>query len=282
MHRSLITDFAMTLVRDAGQLIRSKVRPEEAELKSSHADLRTSTDIAVEQFIAERIHDSYPDHQIVGEEGSGSTTVDLGRPVWFVDPVDGTTNYFRGLPLFACNIAFWTGDAIKMGMTLDVANDVVYWAEAAKGSWANSRRLRVSVASTLSESVLATGFPYKRADNPDNNLPEFTSLMPQTRAVRRIGCAGLDLAWVASGRFDGYWEKDNGPWDSATGVLLVREAGGVVTTYDGRPWTPLEKTILATNGHLHEVLLDAVKNARLAARLPTIPGIASNLTVRKA
>ena len=277
MRPSQITEFAVTLVREAGQFIRSIERPRHTESKSSPADLRTSTDIAVEKFLAERIRGSYPDHQIVGEEGTfnSPTVVELDQPVWFVDPVDGTTNYFRDLPLFGCNIAFWSGGEILTGAILDAAQDIVYWAEAGKGSWANSRRLAVSEVQHLAHGVLATGFPYDGAGNPDNNLAEFGALMPRTRAVRRIGCAGLDLAWVASGRFDGYWEKNNGPWDWAAGALLVKEAGGEVTTYDGRPWTPLEETILATNGRLHEVLLGAIAGARLAAGLPRVPGTTS-------
>jgi myo-inositol-1(or 4)-monophosphatase len=261
MRRSPETEFAVRLVREVGEIVRGMERPERAETKVSHADLRTSTDVAVEQFVIRRIREAYPDHHVIGEE-SGGEVVEPGRPVWFVDPIDGTTNYFRGFPMFGCNIALCVGKEVKVGVTLDIMNDVAYWAEAGRGAWADGKRLHVSGVEELSRAVLATGFPYDKAENLDNNLAEFGAILPRTRAVRRIGCAGLDLAWLAAGRFDAYWEKNLGPWDCASGALLVREAGGEVTTYDGRPWTPLEPTILASNGHLHRELRQLISEAR--------------------
>lgn len=264
MRRSSVADFAVQLAREAGRLIRSSSRPRRIRLKSSHADIRTGTDLAVERFIVRRIRSRFPEHQIVAEESfEGLPAGD--RPLWLIDPIDGTTNYFRGVPFFGCNIALWADGAVRLGVVVDAARRIVYWAEAGRGSWAKGRRLRVSEVRELPQAVLATGFPYDRGENPDNNLAEVSAVLPRARAVRTMGCAGLDLVGVAAGRLDGYWEAGTGPWDSAAGSLLVREAGGEVTTYQGDPWTPTARTVLATNGRIHQALLDLIGAARLDA-----------------
>lgn len=254
--------FATRLVREAAQVIRTETKPRKIQLKSSFADMLTATDLKVEKLMRKRIVTTYPSHQIVGEEGADGGPLDLSRPTWFLDPVDGTTNYVSGLPHFGCNVGFWDGQRILCGATADVLRRRVYWAEAGRGAWLGRQRIKVSSATTLSDSVVATGFPYSRAVNPDNNLAEFSEIVPMVRDVRRLGCAGLDLSWVASGLLDGYWEQGNGPWDWIVGALLVREAGGSATTYDGSDWVPGDRTFVATNGRIRPKLLDAISTAR--------------------
>jgi myo-inositol-1(or 4)-monophosphatase len=155
-------------------------------------------------------------------------------------------------------LAFAEAGAVAMGAIYDPLRDEMYWAERGRGAWQDGERLRVSTAGALQQALLATGFPYIRASTTDNNLREFNAVMPRVQGVRRAGAATLDLAHLAAGHLDGYWEKLLQPWDWAAGSLLVEEAGGRVTTLDGRPWSLGENTLLASNGRLHAELLAAL------------------------
>jgi myo-inositol-1(or 4)-monophosphatase len=268
--RSPETLTALRLAREAALVIRTTARPRRIlRSKSSAFDLLTATDVKVERLVRRGLAKAYPDHVIIGEEAGNDQSFDIRQPTWFVDPVDGTTNYFMGLPLVACNIAFCDEGELLTGVTADVSRLRTYWAQRGGGAWLGRTRLRVSPTRTLGESVLSTGFPYTRAVNPDNNLAEAAHLIPMIRDVRRLGCAGLDMAWVASGLLDGYWEQQDGPWDWAAGALLVREAGGRVTTYEGRDWRPGDETLIASNGNVHEQLLEEIQAARRGAALST-------------
>ncbi|MDF1605468.1 inositol monophosphatase family protein [Nocardioides sp. YIM 152315] len=273
--RRALRAFTLELAREAARRIRRTARPTRARTKSSTADLLTATDLRVEAFLRRRIAAVYPMHAIVAEESADlSAGVDLRRPTWFLDPVDGTTNYFRGVPHFACNIGFWDGERMLVGATADVVRRRIHWAQAGRGSFVGRTRVHVASTSRLSESVLSTGFPYDRAVNPArNNLAAFGRITPLVRDVRRLGCAGLDMAWVACGLFDGYWEHDDGPWDWAVGALLVREAGGSVTTYDGDEWRPGDTTMVASNGRLHGPILEQVDPTRSADRIALPAGL---------
>lgn len=262
------TQLALRLAREAALVIRTTARPRRIlRAKSSAFDLLTATDLKVERLVRRGITAAYPGHTVIGEESSGSDAFDTRYPTWFVDPVDGTTNYFLGLPLVACNIAFCQDGLIQTGVTADVMRLRTYWAQRGAGAWLGRTRLGVSATRGLERSVLSTGFPYSRAVNPDNNLAEAARLVPQIRDVRRLGCAGLDMAWVAAGLLDGYWEQQDGPWDWAAGALLVREAGGRVTTYEGRDWHPGDETLVASNGIIHDQLLDEIHAARCSSAL---------------
>ncbi|NUT34224.1 MAG: inositol monophosphatase [Hamadaea sp.] len=262
------TRFAVAVVRQAGAAARGPADLTGLRTKSTFADLRTETDLKVERLVMAAIRATFPRHAVVGEETAATRRPALDRPTWFVDPIDGTTNYVHGIPHVACNVALWADGGLRCAATIDVARRSVYWATAGRGARQGGRRLRVSAVADLSGAVAATGFPYSRAERPgDDNLPEFAALVPRLQDVRRLGCAGLDLAWVAAGRLDGYWEQGNGPWDWAAGALLVREAGGVVTTYDGADWRPGDDTMVASNGRIHDQLLDVIQTARTAAHL---------------
>lgn len=256
--------FAVDLARDAAALVRRLNRPHRAlRLKTSSTDVVTATDLAVERYIRGRIGAAFPHHQIVGEEGSGLGHVwDPDLPTWFVDPLDGTTNYLRGLPFVACNIAFSANDQVLAGATADVTHRRIYWAERGGGAWMGRHRLSVSSHRTLAATVLSTGFPHYRASSDDNNLAEFSRLVLATRDIKRIGCAGLDLAWVAKGQTDGYWEQGDGPWDWAVGSLLVSEAGGAVTDYNGDRWRPGVPTLVASNGLIHDEMIRLITTSR--------------------
>lgn len=262
VHERSAAQFAVSLVREAALMIRRSGRPRRAlRTKVSHTDVVTGVDLRVERYLRRRIEAEYPRHHIVGEE-TPEGHVESSGPTWFVDPVDGTTNFLHGLPFFACNVAFAVDGQVVAGATADIARRRIYWAELGKGAWVGRRRLRVSRTRGLRRAVLTTGFPANRAVSPDNNVAEFSSLVMATRDIKRIGCAGIDLAWVADGSTDGYWEHGDGPWDWAVGSLLVSEAGGVVTDYDGEPWRPWSPTLCATNGNVHDEVLAHVRTAR--------------------
>ena len=200
-----------------------------------------------------------------GDKNSG------GRALWLVDPLDGTTNFASRFPVFAVSIALWVEGRPAIGVVQDVVRERTYWAAAGQGAWMatperlDEARLQTSQTRELNQSLLATGFPYVRATAKDNNLAEFGYLMPRVRGIRRAGAAALDQAWLADGRLDGYWEARLSPWDWAAGVLLMLEAGGVVTDYTGNPWRLGADQMVAANPHLHEKLLSAVQTARREA-----------------
>lgn len=265
---------ALEIAREAAQLLRRSARPRKVRFKSSRADLVTATDARVEKLVRTRLAALFPDHHVVGEEHGGLDRMDLGRATWFVDPVDGTTNFVHGIPQVASLLALWTGGRLEMGVTADIHRRRMYWAEHGRGAFSGRRRMRVSAATKLVDSVAASGFPPSRAVDPDDNTAEFGAVVRRLRDIRRHGCAGIDLAWVASGRLDAYWEQRCGPWDWASGALLVREAGGRVTTYDGTDWVPGDGDLVASNGRVHEELLTALAAARAQAGLPVRPSIA--------
>jgi myo-inositol-1(or 4)-monophosphatase len=189
-----------------------------------------------------------------------------GALEWCVDPLDGTTNYAHGFPFFATSVGLtWMGMPL-LGALAVPAFDELYWAAAGLGSWCNGRRLAVSGCSRLADALLTTGFAYDRQQRLDNNYAEFAWFTHRTHGVRRAGAAAVDLAFVASGKLDGYWERGLAPWDLAAGLVLVEEAGGVVTGYDGGPADPRSGRVVAAGPALHPQLL-----AGLAACQP-LPG----------
>lgn len=250
-------DFAIDTARAAGQVLRERFRQHHTVTsKSSPVDLVTEADLASEQLIVDRIRRRFPDHAILAEEGSSGEHRAPYR--WLIDPLDGTTNYAHGFPVWSVVIALAQGDDVLLGVAYDPLRDELFTAGRGIGAFLDGQRLRVSPTPRLGESLLATGFPYSRATEAQNNLGPFNHLMPRVRGVRRGGSAALDLAYVAAGRLDGYWEFWLNPWDWAAGALMVREAGGTVTDVAGEFWRPGMLSLVATNGHVHSELLDAV------------------------
>lgn len=266
----VMLEFVVGLVRQAGELLRQGHAEGAALLhtKQSAVDLVTETDLASERLLIGALRRAYPNHAVLGEE-SGEALPASG-PVWVVDPLDGTTNFTHGFPVFGVSVALLVDGEPLLGAVGDPLRDDVFWAARGGGAWRNGQPLRVSTTAELGRSLLATGFGYDRATNPDNNLAEFSYFMPKTRGVRRAGAAALDMAWLAAGWLDGYWEKGFQVWDAAAGVLLIREAGGVAATYSGRPWRPGDRNMAASNGvpSMHAALLTGLHTAR--AGLPAI------------
>jgi myo-inositol-1(or 4)-monophosphatase len=247
---------AVELARRAGGLLLDGYGRATQVRHKGAIDLVTEYDLKSEQLLVEGIRSAYPADAILSEEGGGQD----GEGVrWLVDPLDGTTNFAHGLPIFSVSIACVQDEELLLGVIYDPSREELFHTEAGEGAFLNEAPIRVSAATTLDESLLVTGFPYDIRTNPDNNLSYFNALAVRARAVRRLGSAALDLAYVAAGRFDGYWELRLNPWDWAAGVLLVREAGGRVTTF-GEDDMVLDgdATLVATNGKIHDELLAAL------------------------
>lgn len=250
-------DFAVRLVKGAGEILLDHFgQGVEVRSKSSEIDLVTEADLASERFIVKTIRSQYPEHSVLSEEKVGE---ERGSDyVWLVDPLDGTVNYAHRFPAFCVTVALqYRGDPI-LGVTYDPLRGELFAVEKGRGVTLNDRSLRVSETERLVQALVATGFPYKRATIPDNNLAEFNRVLPKVQGVRRGGSAALDLAYVAAGRLDGYWESHLSPWDWAAGALMVQEAGGKVTDRNGQLWTFDSKGMVATNGLIHQELWEVV------------------------
>ena len=262
--------FTIELAHRAGELLRQGHENGAAlvHTKQSTVDLVTETDLASERLIIDALRREYPDHAIYGEE-SGDVLPSSG-PVWVIDPLDGTTNFAHGFPVFSVSIALLVDSQPVLGVIRDPLRDDSFWAERGQGAWRNGQRMQVSSTAELGRSLLATGFAYDRATNPDNNLAEFGYFMPKTRGVRRAGSAALDMAWVACGWLDGYWERGINVWDAAAAVVMIREAGGLAMSYSGQPWRPGDRNMLASNGvqTMHDALVTGLRSAR--AGLPSL------------
>lgn len=242
---------------EAGKILLERFGKARVEYKGE-IDLVTDADRASEKRIIEIIKEAFPEHGIYAEESGERSSPSRVR--WLIDPLDGTTNYAHGLPLFAVSIAVEVDGKIVAGIVYNPAYREKYTAIRGKGAWLNGERLRVSATSELDKSMLVTGFPYHiRSTGPDqNNLDHFINFSMRSRAVRRLGSAALDLAYVARGSLDGFWEAFLNPWDLAAGWLLVEEAGGKVTDLRGRPLTYEARQILATNGKIHDAMLEVL------------------------
>jgi myo-inositol-1(or 4)-monophosphatase len=252
---------AIEAARAAGELLRSELTgARRIAFKGAPTNLVTEMDARAEALILGRLRAAFPDDAILAEE-TGSTAGRSGRR-WIVDPLDGTTNYAHGLPLFAVSIALEVAGRIELGVIYDPVHEELYVAERGAGAFVNDRRLAVSQASTLDESLLATGFPYNIRETADNNLAEYAAFSVRAQGARRLGSAVLYLAWVAAGRFDGYWELRTGPWDVAAGSLLVEEAGGRITAIDGAPIDVDKPSVLATNRLIHDEMLKVLAEVR--------------------
>jgi myo-inositol-1(or 4)-monophosphatase len=228
------------------EFVRHGGRPE-IEYKGG-VDIVTEADRRAEKFIVEQLHTAFPGHAIVAEEGGGREA--KSEFCWYVDPLDGTTNFAHGFPVFCVSVALVSGDHISVGVVRDPMRGETFYATQGEGAWLNQRRLRVSRTERLAESLLGTGFPTrKRHTNP--NIRYYHRFTLMSHGVRRAGSAALDLCSVAAGRFDGFWEFNLKPWDTAAGVLLVREAGGVVTDFQGMPYRLGGSELAASNGIIH-------------------------------
>lgn len=255
---------ATAIAQQAGSvLIDHFRRPNSISTKSNVADLVTEADKAAEAVIVRALHEQFPDHHIVGEEGGGmGAPADRAHFFWYVDPIDGTTNFVSRIPHFCVSIALTDAQMQPLvGVVYHPIAEELYTARQGGGAYLNGEALRVSRTESLGNAVVASGFPYDKWTNPENNAEEWSAFVRRARGVRRFGSAALDFCYVAAGRFDGYWERSLNPWDALAGMLLVLEAGGRVTDYHGDPFPQRHKSglYLATNGLLHPVMSDLLK-----------------------
>lgn len=229
--------------------------------KKGVIDLVTDADLAVEQDIRARVARHFPGHTFLGEEAA-EVPVEGSSFRWIVDPIDGTTNFTHGLPLFCVSIALEVEGRVELGVIYVPKSDELFTAERGQGSRLNGRRIRVTREATLIDALLVTGFPPQASDRQGEQLAVFGEFLTRARAVRRLGSAALDLAYVAAGRFDGFWERSLHAWDVAAGALLVEEAGGRVTGFDDGPFDPFGGQMLATNGAIHSELVAILGDVR--------------------
>jgi myo-inositol-1(or 4)-monophosphatase len=260
---SLERRVAVDAARAAGQLLhREHPRTRQVSFKGTSTNLVTEMDGRAEALVVDALLKQFPDDGILGEEG-GARAGRSGRR-WVIDPLDGTTNYTHGLPVYSVGIGLERDGIVELGVVYDPTRDEMFVGERGAGAWLNDTRLSVSVTPALDVSLLTTGFPYDARTNPDNNLKEYATFAVRARAVRRMGSALIDLAYVAAGRFDGFWELTLGPWDVAAGGILVEEAGGRVSDLRGGPLDINAPRLVASNGRIHDEILAVLKEIRSA------------------
>ena len=245
-----IREFAIETARGAGALLKENVgKVGRIEFKGA-VDIVTEIDRKSEELIMAAIGKTFPGHGILTEE---SPEVKQDSPYkWIIDPLDGTTNYSHGFPFFCVSIGFEEAGEVIFGVVYDPMLDELYTAEKGIGAALNGKKITVSAINDLGRGLLATGFPYDLRASKDNNLDFFSQFSLKAQAIRRAGSAALDLCYIASGRFDGYWEMKLRPWDVAAGALIVGEAGGRVTDFSGGPFSIYGRECLASNGLIHE------------------------------
>jgi myo-inositol-1(or 4)-monophosphatase len=252
-------NFAIETARDAGRLLLEKFGRGIAVSKKGDINLVTEADLASEALIIERIKSYYPKHSILAEE-SGEAVVTGSDQAWkwIIDPLDGTTNFAHGYPCWCVTLALEHDGEIVVGVTHDPTRDELFAAERGRGATMNNQPIRVSTAEKLGDALIVTGFPYdiKRRVDFAKHLTEF---LLNSRGVRRDGSAAIDMAYVACGRFDGFWEEGLNPWDVAAGVLLIEEAGGQVSYYDGSKHSIYQPPICASNGLIHSQMLEILR-----------------------
>lgn len=256
----IFLDVATEAVLAAGAILQDYWGNLEAiEEKGRPGDLVTEADKAAEAAVLQLLHRHVPDHKILAEE-SGPLGNQESAYLWAIDPLDGTTNYAHQYPASAVSVGLLIDGVPQVGAIFDPFREELFRAAKGLGATRNRRPIRVSDTATLEKSLLVTGFAYDRRQTTDNNYAEFCHLTHLTQGVRRSGSAALDLAYVACGRLDGYWERGLSPWDIAAGIVLVEEAGGTVTAYDRSPLNISSGRILATNGLLHSSLSQALQD----------------------
>lgn len=250
---------AIEAVRRAGRMQLEAFGGVFAVRKKGVIDLVTDVDLAIERAFRELVAERYPEHDVLGEEfGAPGSARPAARHCWIFDPIDGTTNFTHGLPLFCSSLALEIDGTVTLAAVYDPTRDELFTAERGGGAWLNGRRLSVSACDGLVDSLLVTGFPYTVHEEVEEMLELFGAFISASRAVRRLGSAALDVCYVAAGRMEGFWERGLGPWDIAAAALLVEEAGGRVSDFDGGPFVLRTGRLIASNGHVHDAMLSTI------------------------
>jgi myo-inositol-1(or 4)-monophosphatase len=250
-----LLNFAIQTARDAGYLIAERLGRSSKVHNKGEIELLTESDLASEKLIIDRIRTFHPRHSILAEEsGESAGGEQQSEWKWIIDPLDGTTNYAHGYPCFCVSIALEHNGEMELGVVYDPMRDEMFTAERGQGAALNGRRIHVSQIDNLNRALLCTGFPYDVRERSEF-ARHFANFIMNAQGVRRDGAAALDLAYVACGRFEGFWEEGLKPWDVAAGVLLVEEGGGRVSNYDGSQFIVYHPPILASNGLVHEQMM---------------------------
>jgi myo-inositol-1(or 4)-monophosphatase len=239
-----------------GTIIRDKYNAPRSITMKGEINLVTDTDVASESAIIASLAEDTPDIAFMAEESAGTNPASPKGDVWVIDPLDGTTNFAHGFPFFAVSIALLRDGIPQVGVVYCPMQDELFAACRDGGTWLNSKQVQVTDTKFLVESLVATGFPYDIHKHIDEILMQMRDILPKVRDIRRAGAASVDLAYVACGRLDGFWEMDLQPWDTSAGWLLVNEAGGKVTDFLGREYSPFVPEILAANSAIHPLLKD--------------------------
>ncbi|MDY6970629.1 MAG: inositol monophosphatase family protein [Spirochaetota bacterium] len=256
MNKNEIASFAETIALNAGKIISKGFRSKSISISyKSRTNIVTNIDKESEKYLFNSIKDQYPDHTVIAEEGSRRERE--GEFIWYVDPLDATNNYAHGIPYFCISIGIYSivEQRSIIGIVYDPFHKEMFKGIYGQGAFLNGDIIEVSRIDDIGISILATGFPYDKTDPKSNNLDEFNAILPCVQGARRMGSAALDLSYVACGRFDGYWEPGLFPWDMAAGSIIVEEAGGKVTKYNGDPFDPECPEIAASNSRIHKELL---------------------------
>ncbi len=253
---------AVEAAREGGKfLIQNLGKVREIRQKAGQEkNLVTEIDKRSEEIVIDIIRKHYPQHDILAEE-SGSAKGRASDYRWVIDPLDGTTNFTHGFPAFCVSIGLEVKGELLAGAIYDPNADEMFTAEKGKGAFLNGKRIHVSQVSSLRQSLMITGFPYNVADNPNHAIEHFVNFVLDAQGVRRMGSAAMDLAYVAAGRCEGFWEVSLNPWDMAAGGLLVMEAGGKLSDFSGKPFSIYRKEIAASNGLVHDQMLTVLKSA---------------------
>ncbi|MCR9212156.1 MAG: inositol monophosphatase [Proteobacteria bacterium] len=260
---ALINAMELSARKAARKLLRDFNEVEHLQVsRKGPADFVTQADLTAEATLREELGRLRPEFGFILEEG-GVVEAQDGIHYWVVDPLDGTTNFLHGLPHFAISIGVKAGKDIIAGIVLDPVKDELFWAEKGQGSFLNDRRLRVSSRKKMADCILATGIPFVGIADHDKFLKEVAEVMSVSAGIRRYGAAALDLAYVAAGRFDGFWERNLSEWDIAAGIIIAREAGALVSQLDGGEKMLEKGDILATNDGINQAMLDIFRKIRL-------------------
>ena len=251
-------NFAIETAREAGQILLDKFGKVSVSFKSE-ANPVTEADLASEKYIVEKIRSYYPKHSILGEE-SGATDIPNAEYKWIIDPLDGTTNYSHGYPCFCVSIGLEYNGEIILGVIYDPTRNELFAAERGHGATLNGRKITVSATEELRYALLVTGFPYSIVSGNANFEKNIKNFLIKSQAVRRDGSAALDMCYVACGRFDGFWEEGLNAWDVAAGLIILEEAGGKISYYDGSKFSVYKPPVCASNGLIHSQMLEVLQS----------------------
>ena len=257
-----LTHIAIQAARQGGAILLDYAKNGfQIHQKDQDINLVTEADLRSEEAIIQTIHHAFPGHQILSEE-QGLQDIPTNPVKWIVDPLDGTTNFAHGFPLYNVSIGVEYEGACILGVVYDPTRDELFLAQTGKGATLNGTPIHVSGKSKLNEALLVTGFAYDVHTAKDNNLKEFCAFTLRARGMRRTGTAAIDLCYLACGRFDGFWELQLKPWDTAAGKVILEEAEGRVTNYAGQPYSIYGDTLIATNGLIHQEMIEVLKSCR--------------------